>query len=172
MMASGDGVKTMRGLVPKAGWRSPEGPCSPRRGRPGVNEHSCWVDRSPAACSLLLLLTDGHCDASPLLSADRCCWDRMMWPCNGVGNRSVGPYRGVSHTEVVQAPHVPPHAALELPMVQLCPCLGHGFAGAGVSSTSPILWALMQREGEAGQPCNNIAPQISCATIRAAKKLG
>jgi hypothetical protein len=25
---------------------------------------------------------------------------------------------GVSHTEVVQAPHVPPHTALELPMVQ------------------------------------------------------
>ena len=72
-----------------------------------------------------------------------CCiqWGIGMWPCTGVGNSSV---EGVSHTEVVQAPHVPPHTTLELPMVQLCPCLSHGIAGAGAASTSLILWALMQ----------------------------
>ena len=64
-----------------------------------------------------------------------------MWPCTGVGNRSV---EGVSHTEVPQAPHVLPHTAFELPMVQQCACLNHSIVGAGAASTNPILWALMQ----------------------------
>ena len=88
-----------------------------------------------------------------------------MWPCTGVGNCSV---EGVSHTEVVQAPHVPPHTALELPMVQQCACLSHGIAGAGAASTSPTM---MHGKGrQAGQPCNN-ALELSGATVQAAMEL-
>ena len=56
-------------------------------------------------------------------------------------------------------------------MVQLCACLSHDIAGAGAASTGPILWALMQGKGQAGQPCNNIAPQLSGAPVRAAMEL-
>ena len=88
------------------------GPCMPRC-RPCLDS---LADVTPRDTTIL---RDPTIAAIPrhMSWALACCiqWGIGMWPCTGVGNCSV---EGVSHTEVVQAPHVPPHTELELPMVQ------------------------------------------------------